>query len=116
MLGWIHEKMTTLESTPRGGKISISSSTATGNDISACNDLCAPSENSSTVVGNDISACNDLCAPSEDCSTAVRNGYWDNAHTSDPSNRGERLGEESSTLVQHAQHRVGAQVAKLAML
>jgi hypothetical protein len=41
--------------------------------------------------------------PSEDYSTAVRNNFWDNAHTSDLSSRGERLGREPNALVQHAQ-------------
>jgi hypothetical protein len=34
---------------------------------------------------------------------AVGNDSWDNAHTSNPSSRGEGLGGNPSTLVQHAQ-------------
>jgi hypothetical protein len=82
MLGWIHEKMIIQESAQRGGRFFASGS---------------------IVTGNGALACNDPCVPCEDCSTVVRNGSWDNAHTSDPSNRGERLDEESNTLVQHAQ-------------
>jgi hypothetical protein len=82
MLGWIHEKMAIQESTLGGGKFSISGSIA---------------------VGNGASTCNDPCAPGGDCSTTARNGSWDNAHTLDPSSRGERLGGEPNTLVQRAQ-------------
>jgi hypothetical protein len=35
--------------------------------------------------------------------TTARNGFWDNAHTSDPSNRGERPSRKPSALVQRAQ-------------
>jgi hypothetical protein len=78
MLGWIREKMATQESAPRGGKFSASGS---------------------TVVGNGASACSDPCAPSKDYSTAVGNGSWNNAHTSDPSSKGERSGRKPSALV-----------------
>jgi hypothetical protein len=82
MLGWICEKMATQESAPGGGRFFVSGLIA---------------------AGNDTSACSDPCVPSRDCSIVVRNSSWDNAHTSDPSNLGERLGGEPSTLVQHAQ-------------
>jgi len=78
MLGLIREKMATQESTPRGGKFSTSSSTA---------------------ARNGALACNDPCVPGEDCSTAIRNSSCDNAHTSNLSSKGERLGGEPSTLV-----------------
>jgi hypothetical protein len=58
---------------------------------------------SSTIARNGTLAYNTLCALGEDCSTAARNDFWDNAHTFDPSNRGKRLGEKPSTLVQCAQ-------------
>jgi hypothetical protein len=83
MLGWIHEKMATQKSTLGGGKFYTSGSTA---------------------VENNALACNDPCALGRGCSTAVGNGSWDNAHTSNPSSRGERLGGEPSILVQHTQH------------
>jgi len=60
--------MITQELTPRGGRFFASSSIAAGNNASTYNDPCTPSEN---------------------CSTATRNGSWDNAHTSNPSSRGE---------------------------
>jgi len=66
------------------------------------------STSSSTTVGNGTSACNDLCALGKDYPTVVRNDSWDNAHTSDPSNMGERLDEEPNTLVQLTQHTVGS--------
>jgi hypothetical protein len=78
MLGWICEKMTTQESTLGGGKFSTSGS---------------------TIAGNYASTCNDLCILSEDCSITIGNDSWDNAHTSDPSCRGERPGGEPSALV-----------------
>jgi hypothetical protein len=53
----------------------------------------------STVVGNNASTCINSCVLGEDCLTAVGNGSWDNAHTSNPPSRGERLGEEPRTLV-----------------
>jgi hypothetical protein len=79
--------MATQESTPRGGRFFASSS---------------------TVIGNDILACNDPCALGRDCSTAVGNDSWDNAHTSDPFSKGERMGREPSTLVQRAQRTGGS--------
>jgi hypothetical protein len=82
MLGWICEKMAIQESALGGGKFSTFGSTA---------------------AGNGASTCNNPCTPGEDCSIAVGNGLWDNAHTSNLSNRGERLGGEQSTLVQCAQ-------------
>jgi hypothetical protein len=82
MLGWIREKMATLESAPRGGRFFTSSS---------------------TTVGNGTLACNNPCAPSRDCSIVVGKGSWDNVHTSDPSSKGKRLGGEPSTLVHCAQ-------------
>jgi hypothetical protein len=66
MLGWIREKMTILESTPKGGRFYASSLTTTRNDALACNDP---------------------CAPGRDCSTAAENNSWDNAHTSNLSNK-----------------------------
>jgi hypothetical protein len=74
--------MVTQESTPGGGRFSTSISTTTKNGASVYSDP---------------------CAPSGDYSTAVGNNSWDNAHTSKPSSRGERLGGELSTLVQLAQ-------------
>jgi hypothetical protein len=82
MLGWIREKMVIQESAPGGGRFSTSSSTTTKNGASAYSALC--------VLG-------------ENFSTTVENGSWENAHTSDPSSRGERLGGKPSTLVQCAQ-------------
>jgi hypothetical protein len=79
MLGWICEKMATLELAPGGGKLSTSGS---------------------TTVGNGASACSDSCILGEYCSTATRNDSWDNTHTSNPFSGGKRLGEEPSTLVQ----------------
>jgi hypothetical protein len=87
MLGWICEKMAIQESAPGGGKFFASNSTTTKNGASTCNDL---------------------WAPSGDCSIVVGNGFWDNAHTSDPSSKGERLGVEPSTLVQCTQHTSGS--------
>jgi hypothetical protein len=52
-----------------------------------------------TVAKNGALVCNDPCALGEDCSTAAGNGSRDNAHTSDPSNKGDRLGREPSALV-----------------
>jgi hypothetical protein len=62
----------------------------------------------SIVAENSTLACKDPCSPNGDCSTFVRNSSWDNAHTSDPSSRGEKLGGEPSTLVQRAQHMGGS--------
>jgi hypothetical protein len=52
------------------------------------------STSGSIVAGNDTPVCSDPCAPSEDFSTVAGNGSWDNAHTFDPSNRGERPNKE----------------------
>ncbi len=52
-----------------------------------------------TVVGNSDLTYNDLCIPHEDFSTSVGNSSWDNAHTSNPFNKGERLGGEPNILV-----------------
>ncbi len=87
MLGWIHEKMAILELTLGGGRFFASGSTTAGNGTSACSNACAPGMDYSTAVGNDS---------------------WDNAHTSDLSSRGKRLGEEPSTLVQRAQRTGGS--------
>jgi len=87
MLGLIHEKMATPESTLGGGKFFTSDS---------------------TIVRNDVLACNDLCAPIEDYSIVAGNGSWNNTHTSNSSNRGKRLGKEQSTLVQRAQRTGGS--------
>jgi hypothetical protein len=95
MLGWIREKMAIQKSAPGGGRFFASNS---------------------TVVGNGALACNNPCSIGEDCSTVIGNGSWDNAHTSDLSSKGERLGGEPSTLVQRAQRMVGAQMAKLVVL
>jgi len=81
MLGWICEKMATPESTLKGGRFSTFGS---------------------ITARNSTSACNDPCTPGEDCSTATGNNSWDNAHTSDPSSKGKKLGKEPNTLVQHA--------------
>jgi hypothetical protein len=62
----------------------------------------------STVIGNGASAYNNSCAPDGDCSTAAGNNFWDNAHTFDSSNRGERLGGEPNTLMQRAQRAGGS--------
>jgi hypothetical protein len=78
MLGWIREKMAIQESTLRGGRFFTSGS---------------------TVIGNSASTYNNPCTLREDCSIAAGNGSWDNAHTSNLFNRGERLGGELSTLV-----------------
>jgi len=78
MLGWIREKITPQESAPGGGKFFASRLTTTSDGASACSGLC--------VVGKDYS-------------TTHRNSFWDNAHTSNLSSRGERLGGEPSTLV-----------------
>jgi len=43
MLGWIREKMATLESAPRGDKLFTSGSITAGNDTSTCSDPCVPS-------------------------------------------------------------------------
>jgi hypothetical protein len=83
MLGWIHEKMATPKSAPRGGKFSVFGS---------------------TTIGKGASTWNNPCTLGKDCSTAVRNSSWDNAHTFDPFSKGKRLGKKPSTLVQHAQH------------
>ncbi len=82
ILGWIREKMAIPKSAPRGGKFSTSSSTTARNGTLACNDPC-------TISG--------------DYSTTIGNGSWDNAHTSDLSSRGKRLGGEPNVLVLHAQ-------------
>jgi hypothetical protein len=87
MLGWIREKMATLESALGGGGFSTSGS---------------------TIVGNGTSTCSDSCVPSKDCLTVTGNNFWDNAHTFDPHNRGKRLGGEPSTLVQCTQHMGGS--------
>jgi hypothetical protein len=44
MLGWIREKMATLELAPKDGRFSTSDSTIAGNDTLACNDPWAPGE------------------------------------------------------------------------
>ncbi len=87
MLGWICEKMATPESAPRGGKFFASGS---------------------ITARNSALACSDSCIPAEDCSITARNSSWDNAHTSDPSSRGKRLGRKPSILVQRAQHTGGS--------
>jgi len=51
MLGWIHEKMATLKSAPRGGKFSTYGSITVGNDTLTCNDSCAPSEDAQLLLG-----------------------------------------------------------------
>jgi hypothetical protein len=70
----------------------------------------------STIIRNDASTYSDPCAPGEDCLTVVGNGSWDIAHTFDPSSRGERLGREPNTLVQHTQHTGGIWMAELATI
>ncbi len=62
----------------------------------------------STTIGNGALACNDPCALGGHCSIAVGIDFWDNAHTSDSSNRGKRLGGKLNTLVQRAQHMGGS--------
>jgi len=78
MLGWICEKMATPKSTLGGGMFYAFGS---------------------TTVGNGVSACNNLCAPSEDYSTVAKNGSWDNTHTFNPFSKGKRLGGEPNTQV-----------------
>jgi hypothetical protein len=56
-----------------------------------------------SAAGNDSLAYSDLCALGGGYSIATRNDYWNNAHTSNPSSRGERPGEKPNTLVQRAQ-------------
>jgi hypothetical protein len=53
MLGWIREKMIIKESASRGGKFYAFDSIVVKNDISTCNDSCAPNKDCSIVVGND---------------------------------------------------------------
>jgi hypothetical protein len=79
--------MATQESTPGGGKLFASGS---------------------TIVGNGASACNGMCVGGGDCSITAGNSSWDNAHTSDLSSKGEKLGGEPSILVQHAQRTGGS--------
>jgi hypothetical protein len=74
--------MATQESTLKGGNFSTSSS---------------------IVIGNGISTYSGSCTVGRACSTAAGNGSQDNAHISNPSSTGERLGREPSTLVQCAQ-------------
>ncbi len=62
----------------------------------------------STVVRNNALACNNPCVPGEDYSTAFGNSSWDNAHTSNPFSRGERLGRDLSTFVQCSQRTGGS--------
>jgi hypothetical protein len=52
MLGWIHEKMATQESTPGGGRFSTFDSMVVENGTSTCNGSCITSEGYSTVAGN----------------------------------------------------------------
>jgi len=87
MLGWIHEKMATPESTPRGGRFFASSSITTRNGASACNESCA--------LG-------------EDYSITTRNSSWDNVHTFDLSSKGKRSGRKPSILVQCTQRMGGS--------
>jgi hypothetical protein len=91
MLGWICEKMTTPELTLGGGRISTSGS---------------------TTVGNGASTCNDPCVPSGDCSIVTGNSSWDNAHTSDSSIRGKRLGGSQVPWCNAHNVRVGVQEAR----
>jgi hypothetical protein len=51
MLGWICEKMATLESTLGGGRLSAFGSTTVGNGASSYNDSCVPGEHCSTTLG-----------------------------------------------------------------
>jgi hypothetical protein len=81
------EKMAILESTLGGGRFFASGS---------------------TVARNSALICSNPYVPGKDCSTVFGNGSWDNAHTSDLSNMGKRLGNKSNTLVQHAQHTGGS--------
>jgi hypothetical protein len=82
MLRWIREKMANQESALRGGMFSTFGS---------------------IVVGNGTLTCSNLSVIGEDCSTTVGTGSWDNAHTSNPSSRGERPSREPSVLMQHTQ-------------
>ncbi len=70
----------------------------------------------STVTGNDALACNDPCAPGEDYLIVVGNGSWDNANTSNPSNRGERLTESQMLWSNTHNVQVGLRMAKLGTL
>jgi hypothetical protein len=89
MLGWIHEKMATQESAPGGGRFFTFGS---------------------TVVGNGALACSDPYVPGGDYLITAKNNSWDNAHTFDPSSRGEKLSGEPSILVQCAEHTSGSLV------
>jgi hypothetical protein len=86
MLGWIHEKMAIQESAL---------------EVANFLPLVQPPLETTLV-------CSDPCTPCEDCSTATGNDSWDNAHTSDLSSRGERLGEKPSILVQRTQRTSGS--------
>ncbi len=87
MLGWIREKMAIPKSAPKGGRFF---------DFGLI------------TAGNSALACSDSCAPGGDCSTVAGNSSWDNAHTSNPSSKGKRLGRERNTLLQRAQHTSGS--------
>jgi hypothetical protein len=54
MLGRVHEKMVTQESTPGGDMFFASSSTVVGNGALICNDPCVPGEDFSAAVGNNF--------------------------------------------------------------
>ncbi len=57
-------------------------------------------------LGLQHSACNDSCALGKDCSTIANNDSYNNTHTYDSSNRGERPSRKPNALVQCAQ-RIG---------
>ncbi len=69
-----------------------------------------------TVVKNGASTCSDPFAPGEDCSTATGNGSSDNAHTSNPSSRGESWAESQVFWCNTHNAQVRVRMAKLATL
>jgi hypothetical protein len=88
-------------STPGGGRFSASSLTIVGNGASVCSGSCIASWGAcNSSCATSWRACKGSCVASEECSNVVGNGSWDNAHTSNLSNKSERVGEEPSTLVQ----------------
>jgi hypothetical protein len=87
MFSRIHKKMVIQKSTSKSDKFFASSS---------------------IVAKNDTSICKDSRTVSKDYSTASENDSKDNAHIFILSNRGEKLSEEPSTLVQCAQRTSGS--------
>jgi hypothetical protein len=54
------------------------------------------------------------CVAGGDCSTTTGNDYWDNAHTFDPSSKGERLVKSQVLWCNMHNVQVGVQMVKLA--